>query len=61
MTPSSKFREIKVPEPGSMYDDGLTKDFTGQFPNPGQVSRQHYFTWETELEGFYGGGKSSIQ
>ena len=37
MIRSSKFREIKVPEPGSMYDDGLTKDFTGQFPNPGQV------------------------
>ena len=23
--PSSKFREIKLPEPGSMYDDGLSK------------------------------------
>ena len=28
---SSKFKEIRVPEPGSLYDDGLTKDFTGQF------------------------------
>ena len=28
---SSKFKEIRIPEPGSLYDDGLTKDFTGQF------------------------------
>jgi len=28
---SSKFTEIRLPEPGSLYDDGLTKDFTGQF------------------------------
>jgi len=32
---SSKFREIKLPEPGSMYDDGLSKDFTGEFPSTG--------------------------
>ena len=28
---STKFKEIRIPEPGSLYDDGLTKDFTGQF------------------------------
>merc|ERR1719234_1438009 len=32
---SSKFREIKLPEPGSLYDDGLSKDFTGEFPSTG--------------------------
>lgn len=29
---SSKFKIIKLPDPGSVYDDGLTKDFTGEFP-----------------------------
>ena len=28
---SSKFTEIRMPEPGSVYDDGLSKDFTGKF------------------------------
>merc|ERR1719410_562940 len=28
---SSKFTDIRMPEPGSMYDDGLAKDFTGKF------------------------------
>lgn len=29
---STKFKEIKMPEPGSMYDNGLSKDYTGEFP-----------------------------
>jgi len=32
---STKFRSIRLPEPGSVHDDGLTKDFTGQFPDSG--------------------------
>jgi hypothetical protein len=35
---SNKFREIRAPEPGSMYDDGLTKDVTGEFPCQGQAA-----------------------
>merc|ERR1719210_2772024 len=38
---SSKFREIKLPEPGSMYDDGLSKDFTGEFPSSGNGGNCH--------------------
>lgn len=30
---SSKFKTIKLPDAGSLYDDGLTKDFTGEFPS----------------------------
>merc|ERR1719228_2607801 len=40
---SSKFKEIKVHEPGSMFDDGLTKDYTGQFPSHQQPQRQNNF------------------
>lgn len=28
---SSKFADIRMPEPGSLHDDGLSKDFTGKF------------------------------
>lgn len=57
---SSKFREIKVPEPGSLYDDGLTKDFTGEFPNAGQMPpqphRQQGFGMGGGYEDGMGGG-----
>jgi len=36
---SSKFSEIRVPEPGSLFDDGLTKDFTGEYPTHGQTGQ----------------------
>jgi len=29
---SSRFKEVKLPQPGTINDDGLTKDFTGEFP-----------------------------
>ena len=56
---SSKFKEIKVPEPGSMYDDGLTKDYTGQFPTQQQAPRQNNFTMGQNYDnmgGNMGGG-----
>ena len=31
---SSKFREIRMPEPGSRFDEGLAKDFTGDTSGP---------------------------
>jgi hypothetical protein len=34
------YREVKMPEPGSAHDDGLTKDYTGAFPNQRQAPRQ---------------------
>lgn len=36
---SSKFREVKMPDSGSAHDDGLTKDYTGAFPNQRQAPR----------------------
>jgi hypothetical protein len=33
-------REVKIPEPGSPHDDGLTKDYTGNFPDQRQTVRQ---------------------
>merc|ERR1719481_2429536 len=39
---SSKFSEIRVPEPGSLFDDGLTKDFTGEYPTHGQMSQHQH-------------------
>eukprot|EP00090_Calanus_glacialis_P013007 TRINITY_DN21628_c0_g1_i11.p1 TRINITY_DN21628_c0_g1~~TRINITY_DN21628_c0_g1_i11.p1 ORF type:complete len:508 (-),score=183.12 TRINITY_DN21628_c0_g1_i11:125-1648(-) len=56
---SSKFKEIKVQEPGSMYDDGLTKDYTGQFPTQQQAPRQNNFTMGQNYDnmgGNMGGG-----
>ena len=29
---SSKFKEIRMPDPGTTFDDGMTRDYTGQFP-----------------------------
>jgi len=52
---SSKFKEIRVPEPGSMYDDGLTKDFTGQFPTSNQPPRQNNFSMGQGGYGSMGG------
>ena len=63
---SSKFKEIKVPEPGSMYDDGLTKDYTGQFPSP--HSNRHpgriISTWDRTMmvwEGIWGVGWECLE
>jgi len=53
---SSKFKEIKIPEPGSMYDDGLTKDFTGQFPTQQQAPRQNNFNMGQNMVQNMGGG-----
>eukprot|EP00092_Neocalanus_flemingeri_P000321 GFUD01000343.1.p1 GENE.GFUD01000343.1~~GFUD01000343.1.p1 ORF type:complete len:518 (+),score=179.07 GFUD01000343.1:61-1614(+) len=55
---SSKFREIKVPELGSMYDDGLTKDFTGQFPTSTQPRQDNYSMGQgyDNMGGSRGGG-----
>jgi len=56
---SSKFKEIRIPTPGSMYDDGLTKDFTGQFPSQPHMSGPNNFNSSQGFDnmggGMYGG------
>lgn len=55
---SSKFMDIRMPEPGSMHDDGLSKDFTGKFVslhvgNP--RDRHQQFGMDNMGGGFNGG------
>ena len=39
---SSKMTDIRMPEPGSRYDDGLAKDFTGQFSSLAMQSNDQF-------------------
>ena len=66
---SSKFSDIRMPEPGSMHDDGLSKDFTGKFVslhvgNP--RDRPHQFGMDSMnnmgggFNGGFGGGSMDM-
>ncbi len=43
-------REVKIPEPGSPHDDGLTKDYTGNFPDQRQTVRQDILPTDLYIE-----------
>jgi len=52
---SSKFTEIRLPEPGSLYDDGLTKDFTGEWQSMAQGPPKQFGGFDDSFGGNGGG------
>ena len=53
---SAKFSEVKIPTPGSMHDDGLTKDFTTTAPGSGTVPPPPPPLFGGGFDGGMGGG-----
>jgi len=41
---------VKIPEPGSPHDDGLTKDYTGNFPDQRQTVREDIIPTESQSQ-----------
>ena len=45
----------RLPEPGSLYDDGLTKDFTGEWQSMAQGPQKQFGGFEDSFGGNGGG------
>ena len=63
---SSKFADIRMPEPGSIHDDGLSKDFTGKFVslhvgNPRDRPQQFGMDMGGGFNGGFGGGMDMMR